>query len=588
MARRRVTGPGFSFAPRYFVASVLLLAALTALYAVSVARRTQQELSRQLEAKGLALADALETASRNAILGNRLMEEMIAQRLLDNARLIDELLLSRPATAAWLEETRAANGLARIELLDRDGRPYTPPPPPPGSGPSGMMGMMIGRPPLHIPPEHRRGMMMYMWGRRWSPPTAEGEVPPVIRDRKFWQGTVFGVAVGARSFPGIITVHADAAYAVSVGRQIGVQHQVEEMGRQPEIDSIALLDQDLQVVAHSRPEHVGRPESDEELRRALTDGRPLTRLVTRDGRDPVYEIVKPLALDTDRPGLLRIALSTASMDRAWRRDRLAAAVLALLVLALGSLGMAAIFYTQHRHLAERKTLETEMERRERLSALGNMAAAVAHEIRNPLNAVSMGLQRLRLEYQPAEAEEYRALLDLVQGEVRRLNAIVEDFLSLARPLSLRLDPVAVPALVEEVLSLVESEARPAGITTRPRVPPDLPPLHADRDRIKQVLLNLVLNAIQAMPGGGELTIAASVSRGMLTLEIWDTGGGIAPEVLPRLFEPYVTTKAKGLGLGLAIARRIVEAHGGTIEAGNRPGGGGRFRVTLPMSGPPGG
>jgi signal transduction histidine kinase len=566
------------FPPRYFVASVLLLAVLTGLFAVSVARRTQQELSRQLEGKGLALADALETSSRNAILGNQLMEEMIAQRLLDNARLVDQLLLSRPFDPEWLGQIAAMNRLARIELLDRDGRPYTPP----VHRPSGMMGMMGTPPGPDTGPEQHRTMMMYMWGRRWSLPSPEGEVPPVIRDRKFWQGSEFGVAVGARSFPGIITVHADAAYVLNFSRQIGVQHQVEELGRQPGIDSIALLDQGLTVVAHSSPERVGQKEDDGLLHEAVTSGRPVARLANREGRDPVYEIVKPLLFAKDRPGVLRIALSTASMERVWRRDRLAALVLALGVLVLGSLGLAAIFYTQHRHLAEMRALEAEMERRERLSALGNMAAAVAHEIRNPLNAVSMGLQRLRIEFQPAETEEYRALLDLVQGEVRRLNTIVEDFLSLARPLSLRPEPINVPALVDEVLLLADGESRAAGITTERAIAPDLPRLEADRDRIKQVLLNLVLNAIQAMPGGGRLILGASVSGGALTLDVSDTGDGIAPEVLRRLFEPYVTTKPKGLGLGLAIARRIVEAHGGRIEAVNSPDGGSRFRVTLPL------
>jgi signal transduction histidine kinase len=577
MTKASARGP---FAPRYFVASVLLLAALTGLFAVSVARRTQQELSRQLEAKGLALADALETSSRNAILGNQLMEEMIAQRLFDNARLVDQLLLSRPVDAQGLAQIAAMNRLSRIELLDRDGRPYTPPPVP---RPSGMMGMMGGPPGAETGADQHRAMMMYMWGRRWSPPSPEGAVPPVVRDRKFWQGTVFGVAVGARSFPGIIAVHADAAYVLNFSREIGVQHHVEELGRQPGIDSIALLDQGLTVVAHSSPGRVGQREDDSLVREGVTSSRTLARLVSRDGRDPVFEIVKPLVLDRDRPGVLSIALSTASMDRVWRRDRLAAVVLALAVLALGSLGMAAIFYTQHRHLAEMKTLEAEMERRERMSALGNMAAAVAHEIRNPLNAVSMGLQRLRSEFEPPETQEYGALLDVVQGEVRRLNSIVEEFLSLARPLSLRLEPVAVPALVDEVLVLADGEARAAGIMTRREVPGELPLLEADRDRIKQVLLNLVLNAIQAMPGGGALTLGARASSGALVVEVQDTGSGIAPGVLPRLFEPYVTTKAKGLGLGLAIARRIVEAHGGTIEAANRPEGGSRFGVTLPLA-----
>jgi len=572
------------FRPRYFLASVVLLAALTAFFAVSVALRTQQELTRQLEDKGRALADALETSSRNAIRGNALMEEMVTQRLLDNARLVDQLLLTRPFDAEWLRGITEANRLARIELLDRDGRPYVPPAPRPPM----MMGMM-GRGPRPLPSpgdgaEERRAMMMYMWGRRWSAPVPEGDVPPVIRDRKFWQGSVLGVAVGARSFAGIIAVHADAAYVLDFGKEIGVQREVEELARQPGIDSIALLDQDLMVVAHSTPARVGQPESGEGLRAAMAAGQAVARLIRRDGLEPVYEVVKPLALDKERTGLLRIALSTASMDRVWRRDRLAALVLALAVLALGALGLAAIFYVQHRHLADVKALEAEMDRRERLSTLGNMAASVAHEIRNPLNAVSMGLQRLRGEFEPAEADEYRRLLDLVQGEVRRLNAIVEDFLSLGRPLSLQPEPIAVPALFDEVLMLAEGEARAAGIRIEREWPEGLPALMADRDRVKQVLLNLVLNALQAMPGGGKLGLEASASGGSLTLGVTDTGSGIAAAVLPRLFEPYVTTKAKGLGLGLAIARRIAEAHGGRIEAENRPEGGCRFRVTLPLDG----
>jgi two-component system sensor histidine kinase HydH len=274
------------------------------------------------------------------------------------------------------------------------------------------------------------------------------------------------------------------------------------------------------------------------------------------------------------------------MDRVWRRDRLAAIVLAAVVLALGSLGLAGIFYVQHRQQAEVAALEAEMQRQERLSGLGNMAAAVAHEIRNPLNAVSMGLQRLRAEFDPEPAAEYRGLVDLVQGEVRRLNAIVEEFLSLARPPALRPEPVDVAALLDEVHALVDGQARAAGVSVRREVVAGMPALVADRDRVKQVLLNLVLNAIEAMPGGGELILGASATRTAVTLSVGDTGTGIAPEVRPRLFEPYVTTKARGLGLGLAIARRIAEAHGGRIEADSRPGGGSELRVVLPRPGAP--
>lgn len=568
------------FPPRYFVTSMLLLSALVVLFVVSVAHRTQRELSSQLEEKGLALAEALETSSRNAISSNALMEEMIAQRLLDNARLVDQLLRFRPPSPEWLEQLAAANGLARIDVLDRDGRPYAPPAPPPG-----MMGRMMGAVPGsgRDSGEHR-DMMVYMWGRRWAPAPKDENVPPAIRDRKFWKGSVAGVAVGARSLPGIIAVHADGKSVLNFAREIGVQRQIEEVGRQGGIESIALLDQDLMVVAHSNPERVGQPETDGALRAALESRRVSTRLVSRDGEHQVYEIVRPLALEGDRKGLLRIDLSTASMGRVWRSQLLAAVVLGVAVLGLGILGLAGIFYTQHRHLAEVKALEGEVKRREWLSTLGNMAAAVAHEIRNPLNAISMGLQRLRVEFAPAEADEYRRLLDVAQGEVRRLNRIVEEFLSLARPLSLKPESIEVAALLDAVVALVEHEARGAGIRIERAISPELPVLHADRDRMSQVLLNLALNGIQAMPDGGALILGAAAGDGTMTLTVEDTGPGIPPDLLPRVFEPYVTTKTKGLGLGLTIARRIVEAHGGRIEAESGPGRRTRFRVMLPVVG----
>jgi signal transduction histidine kinase len=457
--------------------------------------------------------------------------------------------------------------------------------------------MMMGRGPGHrmmedLPEERRAVMqerhaaMMFVWGRRWAPPLPEGDAPPAVRDRTFWEGTRFGVATAARSFPGIIAVHADAEAVRDFGREIGVQRQVEELGRQPGIESIAILDERLTAVAHSSPSRVGQREEDDGLSALGRSGG--ARMVSRGGGAPILEVVRPLALAGERTGLLRVGLSTAAMERAWRRDRLAAALLSLGVLALGTLGLGAVFYTQHRHLGRIRALEAEMGRRERLSQLGGVAAGVAHEIRNPLNAVSMGLQRLRAEFAPPDDEEYRKLIGVVQGEVKRLNGIVEDFLSLARPPALRIEPVAPGALVDEVLALLEGDMRRAGVRVERQVEPDLPAVPADRDRLKQVLLNLLLNATEALPRGGVVTVAAGRRGEDLALTVSDTGPGIPPEVLARAFEPYVTTKPAGTGLGLAIARRLVEAHGGRVEAANQAGGGASLTVTLPLAGPPGG
>jgi signal transduction histidine kinase len=576
------------FPPRYFLVSVLLLTALVTTVAVSAARRTRAELSRQLEATGLALADTLEASTRNAVRSNALVEEMIGQRLLDNARLLDELVSVRPPDPEWLRSIAATNRLLRVDLLDRDGRPYAwpPPPAPPGRmmmmGRMGMPGMMGHPPGPGAPPESHRAMMRYLWGRRWGPAPPDAGVPSPIRDRRYWEGSVFGVAVGARSFPGIIAVHADGAYVLNFTKEIGVQRQVEELGRQAGVEAVALLGPDLTVMAHSDPNRVGQREADAAMTGLLERGGTLSRLTTPGGMGRVLEVTRPVALEGTRPGLVQVRLSTAPLEQVWRRDRLAAVAIGLAVLALGALGLAAVFYTQQRHLARVAALETEVARRQRLATLGNMAAGVSHEIRNPLNAISMGLQRLQAEFRPtAEPEEYDRVLALVGGEVHRLNAMVEEFLALARPPVLKPEPIRVADLLAETAALVEPEARRTGVRLERLVPDDLPPLTADRDRLTQVLLNLTRNALEAMPDGGRLRLEAAATPRAVTLAVTDSGPGIAPEARARLFEPYYTTKARGLGLGLAIARQIVEAHGGAIDVEPADGGGSRFRVTLP-------
>lgn len=509
---------------------------------------------------------------------------MIAQRLLDNARLIDQLLLSRPLDPAALERITATNRLRRVDLLDREGGPYTPPP-----LPRGMMGMMMRGPGTGEIPEPHRSMMMYMWGRQWSrAPEAGAPAPPPVKDRKFWEGSLFGVAIGARSFPGIIAVHADADYILNFRKEIGVERQIEELGRQSGVEEIALVGPDLTVLAHSDPGRIGRRDDDGALAQAVGERRNLSRLVTREGGREVFEITRPLLLDGSRLGVLKIALSTEPMERVWREALRSAVILGLAIFLAGALGMGAIFYIQHRHLSEVRALEAEVARRERLSALGNLAAAVAHEVRNPLNAISVGLQRLREEFRPAAGAEYARFVDLMQGEVKRLDGIVEQFLALARPLSLKAESAGVGTLLQEVIALVRPDADTRGVRITLEVPPDLPAVRLDRDHMKQVLLNLVLNGLEAMPGGGALTISASAPKGSLVLTVEDNGDGIAADLLPRIFEPYVTTKSKGMGLGLPIARRIAEAHGGRIDVESRPGRGTRFEIVLPLTGPPDG
>jgi signal transduction histidine kinase len=571
--------------PRYFIFSVVLLLILVSFYVFSEAQRLQSELLRQTEAKGMALAEAMETNVKNAILGNSLLEDLIGQRLLDNARLIDRLLQSQPVDPQMLQDIAVMNRLQKIELLDLKGEPLQPILSDPMQR---RMEEMMARMRRLAPEDALRGhesMMIFMWGRRWRLPQEENQPLPQVAERKFWEGSVFGVAIRARSFPGIVAVHANADYILNFRKEIEVQRQIEELGRQSDIHQVALLDRNLKIIAHTDSSRLNQNENDAFVLRAGSDGEPLSRIVRGPGERSYYEFIKPIVLNDSTLGFLEIGLSLTPMETAWHRSLRSMIVFGLAILVVGILGMATIFYNQHSQLQKIRSLEAEIGRQERLSELGNLAATVAHEIRNPLNSVSMGLQRLQSEFSPAQdQDQYAHFLDLMQGEVQRLNSIVEQFLSLARPLDLKPEEVRVGEMLYELATLVGGDPKQSKVQFRVVAPPDLPAVRADRNFLKQLLLNLVLNGIQAMPDGGTISLEAMAEDDRLLLTVADSGTGISPDVLEKIFEPYFTTKANGSGLGLAIARRIIEAHGGKIAVQSEPGQGSRFGVTLPLRG----
>ncbi len=568
--------------PRHFILSILLLLGVMSVYIFFEARRLHQELLRQTQAKGAALTEAMATSIRSSILGNSLLEDLIAQRLFDNARLIDALLRFPPVDQKALQEIAKRNRLQKIELLDLKGKPVELPSRPPM--PQQMQEMMARMQALRPDQAMGRGAMMrFMWGRRWHLPQDHDDPPPKIAERKFWEGSVFGVAIGASSFPGIIAVHANADYIVNFRKEIDVQKQLDELGRQSGIEYVALFDNHNKILARSdrRPGDQIEPtllraESNQELKSGA-------RVVEQAGGVRRYDIVKGITVNGADLGFLQIGLSLQPMEAAWQRSLRSMIVFGVAVLAVGILGMATIFYLQQTHLKKIGALEAEISRQERLSELGNLAATVAHEIRNPLNSVSMGLQRLKAEFTPTQnSNDYARFLKLMQEEVHRLNSIVEQFLSLARPLQLNRETIAVAPYLKDLTALITAEAHSSRVSVDLDVPRDLPPLHADPNYLKQLLLNLILNGIQAMPRGGTLSIAARTIKDRLELTVADEGAGIEPAAVKRIFEPYFTTKTNGSGLGLSIARRIAEAHGGNITVESEPSRGSRFRVMLPF------
>lgn len=226
------------------------------------------------------------------------------------------------------------------------------------------------------------------------------------------------------------------------------------------------------------------------------------------------------------------------------------------------------------------TFEEQLVRASQLSALGELAAGLAHEIRNPLGSIR-GTAEIVGDPTTPERQRLEFSSILVQ-EVERLNQVVGNFLKFARPAPIGKKSYGLNRLLEELVEFTAAECQRHQVAVE-LTPADLPQIAIDPDQLKQVFLNLILNAVQAMPAGGTLRIRSELREGSLVAEFSDSGPGIPPEILPKIFNPFFTTRQTGNGLGLSISQRIVQAHGGQIDVECSEGGT-TFRVLLPVTG----
>jgi signal transduction histidine kinase len=241
-------------------------------------------------------------------------------------------------------------------------------------------------------------------------------------------------------------------------------------------------------------------------------------------------------------------------------------------------------------LGEKRQLEERLHFAERSTALGRLASAVAHEIRNPLNFINLSIDHVRERMAPADPgskEDFDRILRNMKSEISRLNRLVGDFLSFGKPMRLDIRPCALDEVLREVASLVDHKARDQGITLEVEAAANLPRVTADPELLKTCFLNLMINAVDAMPEGGLLTVGIRERDGdeggrEVEVNVSDTGQGMTPEAVTSAFEPYFSTKDAGLGLGLALTRKIVSDHGGSIALESVPGGGTTAKIRLPL------
>ncbi|HVO56204.1 MAG TPA: ATP-binding protein [Dongiaceae bacterium] len=330
-------------------------------------------------------------------------------------------------------------------------------------------------------------------------------------------------------------------------------------------DGLLLFTRDARavMVSPAAEKFLGAPSS-QFLGRRVTDifppGHPLRSALHLEG-----DFLRETAAETDLPttgGVRRVGVSVQAIQENGEQ--------------MGAL-------VTLRDLDSLESINTQLQVSERLAALGRITAGVAHEVKNPLNSMRLWLENLK-ETLPAEHEAAsQQAVQVLDKEIDRLDTVVKRFLDFTRPLEVKLESTDLGELLHEVLSIAQPQLQKASVAVEESLAVKVPEVYADRDLLKQAVLNLVLNAVEAMPGGGSLRVGLARNGELAEISVTDTGRGIPPENRQKIFQLFFTTRPGGSGIGLATTFRIVQLHNGSIDFQSEAGRGTTFRIELPLA-----
>lgn len=387
------------------------------------------------------------------------------------------------------------------------------------------------------------------------------------------------------------------------------------------IREISVISSTDRILASTRTEAVGKWVS--KPHKELIFQAELGKPVTGDG--PFYNVVIPVSSKEGTTGYIHLTLDTEDFSAFLRVGMFRRVIGALLIFAIGTLmaillagrytrpitevaraaekitagdleqslpvnrsdeiGLLSHSFNQMvETLREDRDLRARLRTAEHLAGAGQFAQNIAHEIKNPLNFISLSIDHMRDLYRPAQpeqAERFESLVGNIKGEISRISHFTESFLQYGRPFELRRSSVSMATLLDEALELCQARAQNEQIRIV-RDYADLPELRLDPEFIKTCLNNILTNAFDAMPGGGQLSIAATQGPASVSISFTDTGTGISPEKIEKVFEPYFTTKSGGLGLGLPLTRKVIEEHAGRVQISSAPGLGTTLTLHLPL------
>jgi two-component system sensor histidine kinase HydH len=666
---------------RYVIIITLLLAVILFLIAFFGIKKSKSNMLKVMEKEGTALLESLILSSQNTIRANALVEEIVGERLLNIAYLVDRMEKQDKIDNSKLQEIAERSNLLRIDIFDEQ------------------MNLIYSSDPEDK--EIYQDTTALVFPVLHS--ILDGEKKEAIfgiEARALLAEKSYAATIERTKEKGAVVVVTSAAYMESFKKEIGIGYLIQKISQESGVEYIVLQSREGIVLASKKVEKMLKIEEDPFLQEALSKNQAQSRITPFEGGD-VLEVVKPFTSEEVPSGVFRIGLSLEGykkvassyqrqimlfscvlfvlglliigivivnqnyfvLDRSYKEiktltgnvleamhsavvavdkngkiimfNRLAEDIFSinrenainhdyevvfpnddcLLKQTLEKkrttkeverefrtfsgedkfliIGTSCLFDEEKKFngavsvihdITELKKYEEEAKRAERLSALGNLAAGVAHEIRNPLNAISITAQRLKSEFVPQkDKEEYISFIKTILDEIKRLDNIINQFLSLAKAQKLNLVPTDMCRFLNEVVDLAEIEAKEKNIQVT-REFARLPETKIDPNELKKALLNIMLNGIQAIPLGGTLSVRAYLndSQKNVFVEVRDSGVGIPKENLSKIFQPYFSTKEKGTGLGLSIAYRIISDHKGKIEVESELGKGTVFIVSLPI------
>jgi signal transduction histidine kinase len=564
-----------SAAVRIIIASVILSAGLL-LVGWFDYTSTRGELLTLLVDQAASLRQAVAAATSAGEAASAQAQTALTARLLDNARLLNALDARGGLSQALLDEVARANGLFHVTVFSASGQPELT------SG--------TGAPPAGA--RRGGGVGISALADRLLGGTESEAVSDVHGSR--WDRSWRLSAGVRRGRGGAIVLAVDASEIAELSRLASVDHLLEDItARVPEIAYVVLEDGASRVAygplaarATATPAPAGRTFDAVPIPQALAGLTASARVVDAI---PVLEFSGPV--DASRTGspILHLGVNLEGLRRAERRTLTRLSLSLAAALALGIVMFAFVVLRQEFGvLSEQHARAQEaLRRRDRLAAMGELASTVAHEVRNPLNAIGMTAQRLRREFMgeravgPQDQAELGELLDVLSGETQRIDRIVQQFLDYARPPTLTPRRASLREMLTEATGSLRAKAAARGVAIDTELT-GVGEATFDPEQLKQAVDNLLRNAIDASPEGGHVILRARRAASAHVIEVEDQGSGIAPEHLPKIFDLYFTTKAGGTGVGLAVTHQIVDAHHGSIDVDSSPERGTRMIVSLPL------